>query len=158
MKKLSSQTLLIFLILFSGILKAQDHSMTSHILLNKNKLVWKDGPPSLPKGAKIAILEGDMSKEGPFSVRLSLPANYKISPHWHPAIEHVTVVQGDFYMGAGENFNKGGATKLSAGGFAVMPIKYAHFAFTKGETIIQLHGIGPWGITYINEADDPRKK
>ena len=158
MKKLSSLTMFVCLILFSAPLKAQDHSMPAHILLNKNKLVWKDAPPSLPKGAKITVLEGDMSKEGPFTVRLSLPADYKIYPHWHPAIEHVTVIEGSFYMGSGEQFNETAATKLSAGGFAVMPIKYAHYAFTKGKAIIQLHGVGPWGITYINEADDPRKK
>jgi hypothetical protein len=141
-------------------LYAQPHENmgAKHILINAAKLTWQGGPASLPKGSKIAILEGDMSKSEPFTVRLMLPPNYKISPHWHPAIEHVTVIQGVFYMGAGEKFNENTATKLSVGDFATMPVSYAHYAFTKGKTIIQLHGVGPWGITYINEADDPRKK
>ena len=158
MRKLLNLTLSFFAFFLSAQVQAQDHSMTGHILLNQNHLVWKDGPASLPKGAKIAVLEGDMSKEGPFTIRLMVPANYKIYPHWHPAIEHVTVVQGTFYMGAGEQFNEASATKLSTGGFAVMPVKHAHYAFTKGKSIIQLHGVGPWGITYVNEAHDPRKK
>lgn len=132
------------------------HSNDGHIMLNENKLEWKNGPASLPKGAQFSVVEGDPSKEGPFTMRLKLPANYKITPHWHPAVEHVTVLKGEFYMGAGEKFDMNAATMLSEGGFAVMPIKYVHFAFTKGESIIQLHGIGPWGITYVNKADDPR--
>lgn len=133
------------------------HSGDGHIILNDNKLEWKDGPASLPKGAQFSVIEGDLSKEGPFTIRLKLPANYKIAPHWHPAIEHVTILKGAFYMGMGEKFDMNAATKLSQGGFAVMPIKSVHFAFTKGESIIQLHGIGPWGINYVNETDDPRK-
>ncbi len=139
---------------------AQPHENlgSNHILINAGKLIWQQGPASLPKGSKIAILEGDMSKAEPFTVRLMLPPNFKIRPHWHPAIEHVTVIQGVFYMGTGEQFNENTATKLSVGDFATMPVKYVHYAFSKGKTIIQLHGVGPWGINYVNEADDPRKK
>ncbi len=136
----------------------KDQSNHNHTLLNTSNLQWKEGPASLPPGSKIAAMEGDMSKEGPFTVRLMLPKNYKISPHWHPAIEHVSVIKGAFYMGAGEQFNEGTATKLSEGGFAVMPIRTVHYAFTKKNATIQLHGVGPWGITYVNPADDPRKK
>jgi len=141
-------------------LKAQDHTMNSdtHVRLNANDLVWKDGPASLPAGAKMAHIEGDMSKPELFTIRLSLPANYKVPPHWHPAIEHVTVIKGAFFMGTGDQFNEATAIKLSEAAFALMPVKQTHFAFTKKRTIIQLHGMGPWGITYVNPADDPRKK
>jgi quercetin dioxygenase-like cupin family protein len=158
MKKLLA---LILIVSVSAInLFAQDHQMGSgsHVTVNNNDVVWKDGPPSLPAGAKIATIEGDMSKAELFTVRLSFPANYKVPPHWHPAVEHVTVLKGVFYMGMGEQFNEASATKLAEGGFALMPIKQAHYAFTKKRTVIQLHGMGPWGITYINPADDPRKK
>ena len=142
-------------------LAAQDHKDAKqhdarHIMLNQQELEWKDGPASLPKGTKMTTLEGDLSKEGPFTVRLKLPPNYEIGPHWHPAIEHVTVLEGSFYMGSGDKMDKNKATELIAGGFAVMPIKHVHFAYTKEGATIQLHGIGPWGITYINKADDPR--
>ena len=159
MKKLFLLSLLILICLFSIGVNAQDHNkMTSHTLLNNDKLVWNKVPPSLPPGAMLAVMEGDMSKAGPFTVRLSVPANYKIFPHWHPAIEHVTVIKGSFYMGSGGKFDEAAATKLTEGGFAVMPIKHVHYAFSKDAAEIQLHGIGPWGITYVNAADDPRNK
>lgn len=130
----------------------------SHLRLNTNDLVWKEGPASLPPGVKMAVIEGDMTKPELFTIRLSLPANYKVPPHWHPAIEHVTVLKGGFYMGTGEKFNEAAAIKIAEGGFALMPIKQAHYAFTKKRTVLQLHGMGPWGINYINPSDDPRKK
>lgn len=156
--------LMLFVLLFSSTHFAfsQGHETAMnvshpHIMLNEKELNWKVGPASLPPGSKIAVLEGDMSQAGPFTVRLQLPSHYKISPHFHPAVEHVTVIDGSFYMGTGNVYNEAAATQIKKGGFAVMPVGYAHFAFTKGTTIIQLHGVGPWGITYVNEADDPRK-
>lgn len=129
-----------------------------HVMIVPSDLKWVDGPPSLPRGAQTALLEGDPAKAGPFTMRAKLPAHYKIPPHWHPAIEHVTVIAGSFYMGLGEKFDEAKATKLPVGGFAVMEIGTRHFAFTKDEgAIVQLHGIGPWGINYVNPNDDPRK-
>jgi hypothetical protein len=128
-----------------------------HIMLVPADLIWTNGPASLPKGTKSAAVEGDPTKAGPFTMRLKLPANYKVPPHWHPGVEHVTVLSGSFYMGRGEVFDESKARKLPVGGFAVMAIGTRHFAFTKEEATIQLHGIGPWGITYVNPADDPRK-
>jgi Domain of unknown function (DUF4437) len=128
----------------------------THVMLGPNELQWVDGPPSLPKGAKVAVLEGDPSKAGPFTMRAQVPAKYKIPPHWHPGIEHVTVLSGEVYMGSGEKYDEASAKKLPAGSFAVMPVKYNHYFFTKKKAVIQLHGMGPWGITYINPADDPR--
>lgn len=137
--------------------KAVEHQ-ADHIMLVPTDLTWKDGPASLPKGVKSTVLEGDPTKAGPFTMQLKLPANYKIPPHSHPAIEHVTVLSGSFHMGLGGVFDESKATKLPVGGFAVMAIGTRHFAFTKEEATIQLHGVGPWGITYVNPADDPRNK
>jgi hypothetical protein len=134
------------------------HSTGEHIMINGKKLTWKTGPASLPAGIQMTMLEGDLSKAGPFTARLMVPANYRIPPHFHPAIEHVTVLEGIFFMGTGKELNQSTATELKTGDFAVMPIGFVHYAFTRDKAIIQLHGIGPWGITYINEADDPRKK
>ncbi|HWP81437.1 MAG TPA: cupin domain-containing protein [Bacteroidota bacterium] len=138
--------------------KMADHSQPDHIMVVPSDLTWKDGPASLPKGVKSAITEGDPTKAGPFTMRLKLPANYNIPAHWHPAIEHVTVLSGSFYMGLGDVFDEAKARKLPVGGFAVMAIGTRHFAFTKEESTIQLHGIGPWGITYVNPKDDPRNQ
>jgi len=127
-----------------------------HVMTLPSELQWTDAPPSLPKGARWAVIEGDPSKPGPFTLRIQMPAKYKIPPHTHPAVEHVTVLSGELWMGSGEKLDEAAAKKLTPGGFAAMPAKYPHFAFTKKKAEIQLHGVGPWGITYINPADDPR--
>jgi quercetin dioxygenase-like cupin family protein len=132
------------------------HHGDGHIMINPGEMVWRDGPASFEKGVQFTLIEGDWTQEGPFTARLKFPAGFRIAPHTHPAIEHVTVLKGSFHMGAGTTFDKDSAMKLEVGGFAVMPIEYPHYAFTTEETIIQLHGIGPWGINYINEDDDPR--
>ena len=157
--------LYLVLVVVSVSLQAQEQAgekkemhQTGHTLLMPTDLKWTDGPASLPKGTTAAVMEGDPSKPGPFTMRLKLPANYKIPSHWHPGIEHVTVLSGSFYMGLGESFDQSKASKLSASGFAVMQVGTRHFAFTKEEALIQLHGIGPWGITYVNPADDPRSQ
>jgi quercetin dioxygenase-like cupin family protein len=128
-----------------------------HIMLNKDDLQWKKGPPSLPDGAQVAMMEGDPSSSGPFTMRVKLPANYKIPAHTHPGIEHVTVISGTFHMGTGRRLDTSSGTALKPGGFAVMQIGTEHYAWVGDEeTVIQLHGIGPWGIDYIDPADDPR--
>lgn len=129
----------------------------AHMMVMPAELKWAD-VPSLPPGAKIAIMEGPLSEAVPFTARLKLPANYMIPAHWHPAIEHVTVISGTFNMGAGDKLDKAKTQALKAGSFAVMQPKTNHFGWTRKETIIQIHGMGPWGITYVDPADDPRKK
>lgn len=131
---------------------------TGHIVINQKDLTWMDGPATLPKGAKLAVLNGDPSKEGMFTLRLMFPANFKIAPHWHPTAEHVTVVEGEFYMGSGPNFDEKKSMMLSPGGYATMPAKFVHFAFAKTNCIVQVHAMGPFAINYVNSADDPRNK
>ena len=129
----------------------------SHKMVTPAELKWSD-VPSLPAGAKIAVIEGPMNEAVPFTVRLKFPAKYRIPPHFHPATERVTVLSGTFHMGQGEKFDRKNAKALKAGAIAIMQPKTPHFAWTSGETIVQLHGTGPWGVTYLNPADDPRKK
>lgn len=134
-------------------------NVSSHVLLTANDVKWVDGPPSLPSGAKMAVIEGDpKAANALFTMRVKLPANYKIMPHWHPADEHVTVISGAFWMGMGEKHDPAQMKELPAGGFAVMPVGHRHFAMTKQETVIQVHAVGPWGINYVNAADDPRNQ
>ncbi|MCI0595615.1 MAG: cupin domain-containing protein [candidate division Zixibacteria bacterium] len=128
-----------------------------HIMLTEPELKWADAPPSLPPGAKLAVLEGDPAQPGPFTMRIKAPAGYKVPPHWHPADEHVTVISGSFFMGLGDKFDEKAMKELTPGGFAVMATGTRHFAMTKKETVVQVHGIGPWGINYVNPADDPRQ-
>ena len=119
---------------------------------------WVDGPASLPPGAKVSLLEGNPAQEGPFTMRLRVPDGYKIPPHWHPAVEHVTVISGTFNLGMGETFDQAKTRALTAGAFGFMPPGMRHFAWAQGETVIQVHGMGPWKLNYVNPADDPRNK
>ena len=138
--------------------ESKDAAHDGHMRVTEADLVWTDGPPSLPPGAKVAALEGKPSDAGPFTLRIKMPAGYKIAPHHHPADEHVTVLTGTFSMGMGEAWDDKGLKDLSAGGFALMPKGVRHFAMSRDGATIQLHGIGPWGIVYVNPADDPRQQ
>ncbi|MDX2091245.1 MAG: cupin domain-containing protein [Kofleriaceae bacterium] len=126
-----------------------------HLFTVPKDIKWTEGPPMLPKGSKIAVIEGDM-KSGPFTFRIQLPANYKISPHTHPGIEHVTVLGGEVMMGAGDKVDEKAATKLPVGSFVTIPAGHVHYLVTKKKAEVQVHGTGPWDITYVNSADDPR--
>lgn len=119
---------------------------------------WKDGPPSLPPGAKFALLEGDPRIEGPFVLRIRVPDGYHIPAHTHPKPERVTVISGTFKLAMGENPKKENAQVLPAGSFGIWPPGMIHAAWMEGETIVQIHGIGPWSINYVNPDDDPREK
>lgn len=130
---------------------------STHKMVTPADLTWAD-VPSLPPGAKIAVIEGPMNEAVPFTVRIKVPANYKIPAHWHPVVERVTVISGTFYMGLGDKLDPAKSTGLEAGSMMLLQPKTHHFAWTKEETTIQLHGTGPWGINYVNPADDPRKK
>jgi len=117
---------------------------------------WKEGPAALPPGAKVALLEGDPAKEGPFVMRLQFPDGYHIPPHTHPKTERVTVISGTIFLAMGENLDRSAAKTLPAGTYGFWPAGMKHTAWSEGETVIQLHGIGPWQINYVNPADDPR--
>lgn len=129
----------------------------AHTMVTPADLSWGD-VPSLPAGAKVAVIEGPLNEAKPFTFRLKFPANYKIPPHSHPAIEHVTVISGTFHMGVGDKMDTSKTMPLAAGSAAIMQPQTTHFAWTGSETIIQVHGVGPWAINYVNPADDPRKK
>ena len=124
------------------------------------ELTWKSGPPSLPGGAQMTLLEGDPSKEGPFVFRLKFPDGYTIPPHMHARAERVTVIAGTFNVAEGDSVDKssGKARVMPTGTFGYWPARMHHYAWTTGETTIQLHGFGPWKIEYLNPADDPRTK
>jgi quercetin dioxygenase-like cupin family protein len=119
-------------------------------------LAWKDGPPSLPPGAKFAVLDGDPTKPGPFVMRVKAPDGYRIPPHTHPKPERLTVISGTFYIGMGNTFDLNQGQEMPAGTYGTWPPGMKHFVWVKGETVIQLHGEGPWTINYLNPADDPR--
>lgn len=155
--KFCLQTLAGLFLSFCVALSASWAGSEGHKMVSPDDLSWSD-VGSLPAGAKVAVIEGPMSKAAPFTVRLKFPANYTLPAHWHPAVERVTVLSGTFYMGMGDKFDAKKTTPLKAGSLIIIQPENRHFAMTKEEVIVQLNGIGPWGITYVNPADDPRNK
>ena len=127
-------------------------------LFTPTEVQWGQGPASLQKGARMVILEGDPTQEGPFTMRLWFPDGFVVAPHWHTQVEHVTVISGVLNFGMGEKFDRGATREMPAGSFGFWPVGMKHFAWTKGETVLQLHGRGPWTITYVNPSDDPRQQ
>ena len=133
--------------------KSAEHVKT----YSPDAIQWGAAPDALPKGAQLAVLEGDPTKPGPYTMRLKMPDGYKIPPHHHLRREHVTVVSGAFKVGMGDQFDDGKMNEFGPGSFAYLEPTVHHYASAKGETVIQLHGTGPWEIHYVNAADDPRK-
>lgn len=123
------------------------------IRLTPDEIAWTAGPPMLPPGAGMAVIEGSFSRPGPFTVRLKFPANYQIPPHWHPVKVTVTVISGSFNMGFGDELDTGKGKMLPAGSIFEMA-RIHHFGWTTEETIIQEHGIGPLSVNYLKRAHD----
>jgi quercetin dioxygenase-like cupin family protein len=133
--------------------------LKSHIMISPEEIKWEDCSSALPPGAKCATIEGDRNAPNVlFTYRVKVPDNYKIAPHFHPADEHLTVISGKFNMGLGDKFDANATSPMGAGSFMVMPKGAHHFAWSQGETVVQVHAIGPWGLTYVHPEDDPRKR
>jgi hypothetical protein len=133
------------------------HGAGDAAFVNPTSIQWGDAPPGLPKGAKIALLDGDPGKPGSATVRLKLPANYRIAPHMHSKDEDLTVLSGGLYLGLSDKVEPAKAHALQVGGFHHLPAKTVHYVFTKAPTIVQVHLEGPFDIIYVNPADDPSK-
>lgn len=117
---------------------------------------WGPAPPFLAPGARFAVMQGDPGKAGVYTIRLELPDGYAIKPHFHPTEEDVTVLSGTFVAGMGDAVDQQHATVFAPGGFVALPALAHHFAVARGKTVVQVHGVGPFAITYVNQADDPR--
>jgi len=137
---------------------AQEGAKPAHVMVMPADLKWGDPPPVFEKGMSFTVVSGDPGASGIFVVRLKMPAGYKIAPHWHPTDEHVTVLQGTLGLGMGDKFDKATGKELAAGGYALLPAQMHHYAFAKTDTVVQVHGLGPFALTYINPADDPQKR
>jgi len=123
-----------------------------------DSIKWGDVPPNFPKGAKLAVLYGDPTKDGLFVVRVKLPANYKIPAHSHPTDEIVTVLSGTFMVGMGDKLAPKAVKGFPTGSTVVAPANANHFAMTRQPVVIEISGMGPLAINYVNPADDPSKK
>jgi quercetin dioxygenase-like cupin family protein len=137
---------------------AQDSMTDGHVMSAPKDMKWGAAPPVFEKGSMMSVVSGDPSKEGLYCVRLKMPAGYRINPHWHPTDENVTVISGTFALGMGEKFDKATMKELPPGGFALLPAQMRHYAMAKTAAIVQVHGMGPFALTYVNPADDPTQR
>jgi quercetin dioxygenase-like cupin family protein len=127
-----------------------------HKILAPEEMQWGEVPPGLPAGGKMAVLDGDPNKKGSFTVRLKAPDGYRVPPHTHPTAERLTISSGTLHLGTGEKFDEAAAHEMAPGSFAVLPAGMKHFAWSTGESVVQIQSEGPFQIKYANPADDPR--
>ncbi len=125
-------------------------SADAHKIVHYGDLKWT---PIL-KGCDLAPVAGDPNAEGtPFVLRLRCADGTKIPAHWHPTDENVTVLKGTFLVGLGDSFDETKLQTMNVGNFATMPKEARHFAMSKGETIVQVHGAGPFKVNWVNPSE-----
>jgi hypothetical protein len=142
--------------LAAGAVQAQQPPAAGHEVIAATDVVWGAGPPALPPGGRMAVLSGDPTQPGPYVLRAQMPAGYRIAPHWHPTDENLTVLSGTFAIGMGETFDEKALKDMEAGAFTRMPATMRHYALARTPVVLQIHGTGPFVLTYVNPADDPR--
>jgi len=149
---------ILFLVLFGASTFAAV-PLTRQNLFTPGQIQYGPVPAFLPPGAQLAVLEGDpTATTGDFTVRLKMPNGYRIPPHWHPNRENATVISGNFKMGMGDTFDESKMIIFRAGSFGYMDPDMHHYVMASGEVVVQVHGMSPLEINYINPSDDPRKK
>ena len=122
------------------------------------KPAWGPVGPNLLPGAEIAVLQGDVSKPALFTIRLKMPKGYVVAPHYHGTDLHVTVISGEFSAGMGDKVDLAGAPILRAGDFVTVRANQHHFDVARSASIVQIYGMGPFSLIYVNPDDDPQRK
>ncbi len=153
-----SLSYLVSFVVACGAAAAQEAGGPAHTFVIPSGVKWGAPPPVFEKGMSFTVVSGDPGKPGLYVVRAKMPAGYKIAPHWHPTDEHVTVLAGTLALGMGEKFDKSSMTSIPVGGYAMLPADMRHFALAKTATTIQIHGQGPFVLTYVKPEDDPSKR
>ncbi|MEO8483702.1 MAG: cupin domain-containing protein [Acidobacteriota bacterium] len=132
-------------------------AQSAYPVVPADKVQFAPAPPFLPAGAQLSVLEGNPSAKGPVTLRLKLPANYVIPPHWHSMDERVTVLSGAFNIGMGDKLDRLGSTRLEPGGFVSLKSNMHHFGWVATPTVVQISLEGPFDIFYVNASEDPQK-
>jgi hypothetical protein len=129
--------------------------MPDHGLMTPDNIKWGPPPAVFDQSAQFAVIAGNPMASGSYVVRLKMPDGYKIMPHFHPTTENVTVISGTFHLGTGDKFDDTKGAEMPAGSFGFVGPNMHHYAWATGETIVQVHGMGPFKLTYVNAADAP---
>jgi anti-sigma factor ChrR (cupin superfamily) len=125
-------------------------STETHKIVHFGDLKWTP----IIKGCELAPVAGDYNAEGePFVVRIRCADGTKIPAHWHPTDENLTVLKGTFLVGMGETFDESKLQTMNVGNFVSMPKEMRHFALNKGETIVQIHAMGPFKVNWVNPSE-----
>ena len=119
-------------------------------------LKWGPTPPGLPTGARAAVVSGDPSKPGPFTVRLDMPPDYTIRPHHHPTSEELRLIEGTAHLGHGEKWDEKAMKAMAADEPVALKAKEPHFLHAASRVVMEVQSTGPFAITYVNPKDDPR--
>jgi quercetin dioxygenase-like cupin family protein len=119
-------------------------------------LKWGPAPAIFPAGAQMAVVSGDPGKAGMFSIELSMPAGYKIPPHFHPTAEHVVVLKGTFLVGMGDKLDPAQMKPMAVGDSGTIPALAHHYAMAKLATVVEVTAMGPFAMTYVNPKDTPQ--
>ena len=137
-------------------------SHAGHVAVLPDALRWVPMSTDLMEGTpafalavppQVSLLEGDPSQAGaPFTLRIRLAAGTRVPPHWHPTEEHITVLQGRFSLGTGDEYNEASLQELPTGSYASMPKGMTHFALATGDTIVQVHGVGPFKSDWVTPS------
>ena len=147
------------LIMQSGVGGVATVSAAEKNAFTPDTIPWGPAPPFIAAGAQLAVLEGNpMASSGDYTIRLKMPAGYKIAPHWHPKRENVTVITGTFKVGMGDQFDESKMMAFPAGSFAYLDPSMHHYAMAVDEVVVQIHGQSPVQFNYINPDDDPSRK
>jgi hypothetical protein len=125
-------------------------------LVTPDQMKW--GPLDVIPGAKLAVVSGDPSKPGPFVLEIQWPGGSKIGPHWHSAIERVTILSGTGILGMGDSIDRQKATTLPAGGYAALPATMHHWFLAETPILMMIEGDGPFDVHFVHPEDDPSKK
>jgi anti-sigma factor ChrR (cupin superfamily) len=140
------------LMLIAPAIRSQDkkESADAHKIVHFGDLKWTP----IMKGCDLAPVSGDPSAEGtPFVLRIRCADGIKVPAHWHPTDENLTVLKGMFLVATGETFDESKLLTMNVGNFILMPKEMRHFALCKGETIVQIHGAGPFKVNWVNLSE-----
>jgi len=148
--------ILIACLCLSGALVFAQSAAMPQNAFTPDQIKWGPAPPNMPPGAQLAVLEGNpMANDGDYTIRLKMPDGYKIAPHYHPRRENVSVISGDLKVGMGDKYEESKMSDFASGSFAYLDPSMHHFARASGETVVQVHGMSPLQVIYINPEDDP---
>jgi len=155
MRKIRMRTVCVELIGIAAVATAvysqeKKEGAEAHKIVHFGDLKWTP----IMKGCDLAPVSGDSNAEGaPFVLRIRCADGIKLPAHWHPTDEHLTVLKGTFLVGMGESFDEAKLQTMNVGNFLTMPKEMRHFGLCKGETIVQVHGAGPFKVNWVNPSE-----